>query len=146
MNDSVESLRELRDFHPLSETGHEVLDYVLGIEANPIESAIDCTLKAGCERAKQTGDGQGAGGRSHRRLISPADHLRQGNRDGGVHQSENPGYQRTADCAANQPVDLIEPRLEDGCSVAKKEQSDGQCGEGDRLSTKVIGYDFRYEP
>ena len=99
----------------------------LGVVARPVETPVDNPLHAQAQRVEQRGGGQGrrgdADGRGERQHVG-----RQGD-DADEHPNQQARQDRVRERAADQPVDLVQPVLEDPDADRNGER--GNCQDGD---------------
>ena len=103
---------------------------LVGVVTGPVEPAIHHALDAAAQRIEQGGGGQGGGSHRHRRLEGQR--LRGQQHQPGVHSHQQPGHDRVGQGPGDDPVDVIQPVLEDADPDAEGERDGHDSTEGDR--------------
>jgi hypothetical protein len=103
----VDGAQVHRVLQPGRERGHRLVRVVPG----PVEPPVDGVLDTMPHRVEQ-GGGHERRGRHRHRVVEP-EHLGSQQDQPGVHADEQSGDDRVAHGAADDPVDVVQPELED---------------------------------
>jgi hypothetical protein len=91
--------------------GRELRHHLVRVVPGSVESAVDGVLHPATHRVEQ-GRGHERRGRHGHRVVEP-EHLSSQQDQPGVHPDEQPGDDRVGQGPADDPVDVVQPELQD---------------------------------